>query len=241
MAKVLALIPARAGSKGVPNKNVRPLGGHPLLAWSIAACRKSATIGRVIVSTDSPEYVSLTQKLGGEAPFLRPAEISGDRSTDYEFIVHALDWLLARGEEPDYIVHIRPTTPLRDPALIDDAVHAFMGASHATALRSVHEMPESAYKTFEIAPGGQLKRVGSDSTALDAANNARQQFPSTYVANGYVDVLSTAFIRKAGLIHGDHVMPFVTPPVVEVDSEEDFAHLEFQLAKAPEIARKLFD
>ncbi len=240
MARILALIPARAGSKGVPNKNVRLLGGYPLLAWTVAACRKSATIDRVIVSTDSPDYATLAQKLGAEAPFLRPAEISGDRSTDYVFIVHALDWLAARGEEPDYVVHMRPTTPLRDPHLIDEAVRAFMRAPHATALRSVHEMPESAYKTFEIARGGQLKPIGCDSTALDSANNARQQFPITYQANGYVDVLSTSFIRKTGLMHGDHVIPFVTPPAVEVDTEEDFAHLEFQMARASEITHQLF-
>lgn len=241
MVKVLALIPARGGSKGVPHKNVRSLGGYPLLAWSIAACRKSAMIDRVIISTDSLEYAALAQKLGAEAPFLRPAEISSDHSTDYDFIVHALDWLAARGEEPDYVVHMRPTTPLRDPRLVDEAVRVFLNTAKATALRSVQEMPESAYKTFEIAQGGQLMRLGSESTALDAANIARQQFPKTYQANGYVDVLSTSFIRKAGLIHGDHVLPFMTPTVVEVDAEEDFAYLEFQLAQAPEISQKLFD
>lgn len=241
MAKVVALIPARAGSKGVPNKNVRLLGGHSLLAWSIAACLKSSSIDRVIVSTDSAEYAELAQKLGAEAPFLRPAAISGDRSTDYDFIVHALDWLAAEKGEPDYLVHIRPTTPLRDPQLIDDAVAAFIAAPNATALRSVQKMPESAYKTFEIAEGGQLKRLGVDNTDLDSANNARQQFPDTYQANGYVDVLSTVFIRKAKLIHGDHVMPFITPTVVEVDTEDDFAHLEFQLTQMPNILQKLFN
>jgi N-acylneuraminate cytidylyltransferase len=241
MAKVVALIPARAGSKGVPNKNVRLFGGHSLLAWSIAACLKSSSIDRVIVSTDSAEYAELAQKLGAEAPFLRPAAISGDRSTDYDFIVHALDWLAAEKGEPDYLVHIRPTTPLRDPQLIDDAVAAFIAAPNATALRSVHEMPESAYKTFEIAAGGQLTRRGADNTELDSANNARQQFPDTYQANGYVDVLSTVFIRKAKLIHGDCVMPFITPTVVEVDTEDDFAHLEFQLTQMPNILQKLFN
>lgn len=241
MAKVVALIPARAGSKGVPNKNVRLLGGHSLLEWSIAACLKSTTIDRVIVSTDSVEYAALAQKLGAEAPFLRPAAISGDRSTDYDFIVHALDWLAAEKGEPDYLVHIRPTTPLRDPRLIDDAVKAFLAVPYATALRSVQEMSESAYKTFEMAAGGQLKRLGADNTELDSANNARQQFPITYQANGYVDVLSTAFIRKAGLIHGDHVIPFVTPAVVEVDTEDDFAYLEFQLTQMPGILQKLFN
>lgn len=241
MAKIVALIPARAGSKGVPNKNVRLLGGHSLLAWSIAACLKSSTIDRVIVSTDSTEYAALAKKLGAEAPFLRPAAISGDRSTDYDFIVHALDWLAAEKGEPDYLVHIRPTTPLRDPKLIDDAVAAFIAAPNATALRSVQEMSESAYKTFEMAAGGQLKRLGADNTDLDSANNARQQFPDTYQANGYVDVLSTAFIRKAQLIHGDHVIPFVTPNVVEVDTEDDFAYLEFQLSQTPSILQKLFN
>ncbi|MDD5389729.1 MAG: acylneuraminate cytidylyltransferase family protein [Gallionellaceae bacterium] len=241
MARIVALIPARAGSKGVPNKNIRGLAGHSLLAWTIAACKKASSVERVIVSTDSPEYADLAQRLGAEAPFLRPAEISGDRSTDYEFIVHALDWLAEHGDTPEFVVHMRPTTPLREPRLIDVAVRAFMATPEATALRSVHEMPESAYKSFEIAAGGHLKRLGSDSTALDAANNARQQFPVTYQANGYVDVLSTAFIRRAGLIHGDRVMPFITPPVVEVDTEEDFAHLEFLAARYPQIISQLFE
>ena len=240
MTQVIALIPARAGSKGVPNKNIRRLGGHSLLAWSIAACLKSKTIDRVIVSTDSKEYAQLAQDLGAEAPFLRPPEISGDRSTDYDFVVHALDWLAKEGYEPDFLVHIRPTTPFRDPSLIDAAVEAFVNASQGTALRSVHEMSESAYKTFEIAASGKLKRLGSDDTALDSANNARQQFPNTYVANGYVDVLSSEFVRKTGLLHGDHVLPFITPPVVEVDTEDDFVHLEYQLAHAPIIASKIF-
>lgn len=241
MTKIVALIPARAGSKGVPHKNIKLLGGHALLAWSIAACLRSTTIDRVIVSTDSAEYAALSRELGAEAPFLRPEAISGDRSTDYDFIVHALDWLAAESGEPEYIVHIRPTTPLRDPQLIDDAVKAFIAAPQATALRSVHEMSESAYKTFEVAEGGELKRLGADNTELDAANNARQQFPSTYQANGYVDVLSSAFIRKSGLMHGNHVLPFVTPSVVEVDTLDDFEHLEFQITRMPGVAQKLFN
>ena len=83
MAKVVALIPARAGSKGVPHKNIRPIGGHALIEWSIAACKKSKRIDRVIVSTDSVEYQSLCRNFGAEVPFLRPVEISGDGSTDY--------------------------------------------------------------------------------------------------------------------------------------------------------------
>lgn len=241
MGKVIALIPARAGSKGVPNKNIRMLGDHALIEWSIAACRKAKLIDRVIVSTDSSDYGEMCRGFGAEVPFLRPMAISGDRSTDYEFVVHALDWFAANGGEPEHIVHIRPTTPFRSPRLIDEAITVFRASSTATALRSVHEMSESAYKTFEVSEGGRLKRVGTDSTALDSANNARQQFPKTYVANGYVDVLSTAFIRKQGLLHGDQVLPFITPLVAEVDTEDDFAYLEFQLTRAPLLGTQVFD
>jgi len=240
MSKIMALIPARAGSKGVPDKNIRMLGGHPLIEWSIAACRQSAMIDRVVVSTDSQGYADMCMRFGAEVPFLRPAEISGDRSTDYEFVLHALEWFSARGEEPEYIVHIRPTTPFRSPQVIDAAINSFLHSSGASALRSVHEMPESAYKTFEVVDGRVLKKVGSDSTALDSANNARQQFPSTYSANGYVDVLSRDFIRNCGLLHGDRVMPFITPMVAEVDTEDDFAFLEYQLARDPVVLARLF-
>lgn len=240
MPSIFALIPARSGSKGVPHKNIKPLGNYPLIEWSIAACKMAASINRIIVSTDSEEYAQISQKMGAEVPFLRPAEISGDRSTDYDFIKHALDWFSQNDVEPDYIVHIRPTTPFRDPALIDQAVAAFISHPQATALRSVHPMSESAYKTFEIAPGGQLKQVASDSTELDAANNARQQFPMTYIANGYVDVLSTAFIRKMQLIHGNYVLPFITPVVNEVDTEDDFSMLEIELQHQPEFSNRLF-
>jgi CMP-N,N'-diacetyllegionaminic acid synthase len=239
--KTIALIPARAGSKGVLNKNIRSLAGHPLVEWSIAACLRARTIDRVVVSTDSTQYAAMCRVMGAEVPFIRPSEISCDRSTDIEFIAHALDWFANDGGEPDLIVHIRPTTPYRDPALIDQAVAAFQVATDATALRSVHEMSESAYKTFEINAKGCLQGVGSDNTELDAANNARQQFPVTFSANGYVDVLSTVFIRQTGLLHGNAVMPFVTPRVTEVDCEDDFAFLEYEIARDPLLLRQLFD
>ncbi len=240
MPTIFALIPARAGSKGVPHKNIRKLGEHPLIEWSIAACNKATSISRTIVSTDSMEYAQISKAMGAEVPFLRPTEFSGDRSTDYDFIKHALDWFAVNDYEPDYIVHIRPTTPYRASKIIDCAVETFISNPNATSLRSVHPMSESAYKTFEISPGGQLKLIASDSTALDTANNARQDFPLTYVANGYVDVLSTRFIRKAQLIHGNHVIPFITPVVREVDTEDDFAYLELELNKNPEFATRIF-
>ena len=240
MPSIVALIPARSGSKGVTHKNIRMLSNYPLIQWSIAACNASVSINRTIVSTDSEEYAQLSRKMGAEVPFLRPAEIAGDRSIDYEFIKHSLDWLACNGGEPEFIAHIRPTTPFRDPKVIDQAVATFINHQQATSLRSVHPMSESAYKTFEIASGGQLKRLASNSTELDIANNARQQFPVTYIANGYVDVLSTSFIRKFQLIHGSYVLPFVTPLVNEVDTEDDFCRLEMELQNHPELATRIF-
>ncbi len=241
MADIVALIPARAGSKGVPDKNVRKIGDYPLIDWTIAACLRSRLIERTIVSTDSEAYADMARKAGAEAPFLRPAEISGDTSTDYQFIVHALDWLEDHGQEPKYIVHMRPTTPLRDPSLVDQAITEFTDGGDATALRSVQEMAESAYKTFEISARGHLATVGGSGLAgIDSANEARQQFPKTYYPNGYVDVLSSAYIRQAGRIHGERVIPFITPTTIEVDCQDDFDLLDWRLSRSPEIMTKLF-
>ncbi len=238
--RVSALIPARSGSKGVPDKNIRPLGNYPLLAWTIAACRKAALIDRVIVSTDSQSYAQTAKTWGAEVPFLRPAELAQDSSPDYEFISHAIRSLAQTGDRPDLVVHMRPTTPLRDPSIIDDAIRAFQRAEGNTALRSVHEMSESAYKSFEITATGLLTRLGQASTSLDQANNPRQSFPKTYIANGYVDVLSVDFIERSGVIHGDKVMPFVTPEAVEVDTSEDFQYLEFLVSRCPTYVTRLF-
>lgn len=241
MNSIVALIPARSGSKGVPHKNIRPLGGHPLIEWSIAACLAANLIGRVIVSTDSEEYAELSVKFGAEVPFLRPSKLSQDDSTDFDFIKHALDWLLVNGAEPKYIVHIRPTTPFRLPDMINKAIEMFTRNFQATALRSVHKMSESAYKTFEIASSGQLKAIFAKHTCLDISNNARQSFPETYVANGYVDVLSTDFIRNANLIHGDFVLPFITEEMREIDTEDDFYNCEIELQKKPELLARIFN
>lgn len=240
MAKVVALIPARSGSKGVPGKNIRELGGHPLIEWSIAACLKSTLIERTIISTDSEQYAELARRMGADVPFIRPAEISGDNSRDFEFIDHAISWLEINDSLPKYIVHIRPTTPLRDPRLIDQAINKFMNTPSSTALRSIHQMPESAYKTFEISQDGLLKRVGSESMELDIANDSRQSFPVTYVANGYIDVLSVEFIRRTGLIHGNRVEPYLTPITDEIDTEDDYSRLVYSLERSPEIMGALF-
>lgn len=233
---VCALIGARSGSRGVPGKNIRPLAGHPLLAYSVRAAIL-AGIDRVFVSTDSTEYADIANKY--EAVYvMRPLSISGDASTDYEFISHALN--LMADKQPDLIVHLRPTTPFRSPAMIESAIEALAENGWASALRSVEKMTESAYKCFEI-DAHKLRPVGSDSFELDGANRARQLFPPTYYPNGYVDVLRPSFIRASGLIHGDKVMPFITELTIEIDCEADFERAEQYVVAHPEIVKRLFE
>ena len=211
-----------------------------MLEWTIEACLKCGSFDRVIVSTDSREYASLAEGLGAEVPFLRPKAISADTSTDLEFVVHALQQMREEGGIPSLIAHMRPTTPFRDPELIAEAVQLFKDSSGVTALRSVHPMSESAYKTFELDDSDLLRAVGSRSRQLDDANEARQTFPRTYHANGYVDILSVGTITSRGELHGDRVMAFVTPPTTEVDTQQDVDYLEFQLARDPAIAERVF-
>ena len=240
MTNVVAVIPARAGSKGVVDKNIKLLAGHPLIAYSIAVARLAIGIDRIIVSTNSEVYAGIARKYGAEVPFLRPDDISGDTSTDYDFVRHILDWMLSNeGNMPKYLVHLRPTTPLREKNYIDAAINYIKKTDSATALRSVHEMSESAYKTFEIE-GDYLKSIGSNSFDLDAFNDPRQRFEKTYQANGYVDVIKTAYVIQNNKLHGDHVIAFVTPRVAEVDTVDDFDYLEYLVAKDPMIVNKLF-
>ena len=241
MSNILAIIPARSGSKGVPNKNIRKLKGHSLLDWSISACKKSKLIDEIFVSTDSKEYQKIAIELGAHAPFLRPKEISTDTSTDYEMLVHFLDWLESNKVYPDLIVHIRPTTPLRNPEIIDDAIRQFLKNPNKTALRSVHVMSESSYKTFEISESGYLMPIFSTERGLDEVNKPRQLFPKTYIANGYVDVLSPELILNTSFIHGDKVIPFQTPLTVEVDCEDDLKYLNHLIEEDFTIMKKLFE
>lgn len=241
MENVVAVIPARSGSKGIVNKNIKLLAGYPLIAYSIKAAQLANSIGRIITSTDSKDYANLAREYGSEVPFLRPSEISCDNSTDYDFVSHLLQWMLKNeGKLPEYLVHLRPTTPLREVNIIDAAIAYIKQSKEATSLRSVHEMSESAYKTFEIQ-GDRLKPIGSNSFDLDEFNDPRQRFNKTYQANGYVDVIKTAYVLENNKLHGDHVIAFVTPHVVEVDMPDDFNYLEYLAAKEHSTVNALFE
>jgi CMP-N,N'-diacetyllegionaminic acid synthase len=235
--KVFALVTARSGSKGLPDKNIKHIGGHSLLDWSIKSSLKTQTISNVYLSTDSEEYANIGKEYGALTPFLRPKELATDTSNDLDVIKHFLSVI---DEKPDALVHIRPTTPLRDPSILDKAIKVFLSKKgEITSLRSVHEMSESAYKSFEVNDKGFLSTIGSIESG-DKANLPRQAFPKTYVANGYVDVLDPNYILRESKIHGDKILAFQTPVVTEVDSIEDLEYLEWQITKQPQLLKTVF-
>ena len=235
--KVFALVTARSGSKGVPDKNIKHIGGHSLLDWSIKSSLKAQSISRVYLSTDSEDYANIGKECGALVPFLRPKALASDISNDLDVIKH---FLSAIDEKPDVLVHIRPTTPLRDPSTLDKAIEMFFSKKdELTSLRSVHEMSESAYKSFEVNDKGFLSTIGSIESG-DKANLPRQAFPKTYAANGYADVLDPNYILRENKLHGDKILAFQTPVVTEVDSFEDLEYLEWQITKLPQLLKTVF-
>ena len=228
--KIVSIIPARAGSKGLPDKNIKSLGGHPLLAWSIRASSKSMYIESTYISTDSNEYAEIGVKYGAIAPYIRPDNLASDSSTDYDFVSHFLNYLKKNESLPDLLIHLRPTTPFRDPSLIDQAIEdAMRNSEKITALRSVQEMAETAYKSFEFKSDKFLVRTFTKSEELDSANAARQSLPPTFQANGYVDVLFPSKILETKKLHGNQVLGFRTPSVIEIDTAEEFKLCEASL------------
>ena len=226
---VTALIPARGGSKGVPRKNIKELGGFPLIAYSIAVANLSKIIGRIIISTDDEEIAAQAKHFGGEIPFMRPAELATDTSTDMDFVRHAMDWLQQNeGSIPEYFVHLRPTTPLRETALVDEAISKFISIGDYSSLRSAHPAPESPYKWFQLNGQSEFTSLISG-LSNDELNGDRKKYPKAYIPDGYVDILKTeTIIRTAGL-YGDHMMAYISPVCTEVDTQEEFSFLEYEI------------
>ncbi|MBN2421606.1 acylneuraminate cytidylyltransferase family protein [Candidatus Woesearchaeota archaeon] len=226
--KILALIPARSGSKGITDKNIINLGGHPLIAYSVVAAKLSKFINRIIVSTDSEEYAKIAEKYGAEVPFLRPVDISGDYSTDREWVMHALDFLKENENYvPNLIVHLRPTTPLRDFRLIDKAIEEMITDKKATSLRSSHILKETPYKLFKKA-GGYYDFFCKQEFKEDEEyhNYPRQKFPVTFKPNGYIDIIKPETIKRTNMLHGKFIHAFITDKTADLDIIEDLKYAE---------------
>jgi N-acylneuraminate cytidylyltransferase len=221
-----ALIPARSGSKGIKDKNLQKIHGHSLLAWSIAVARSCPSIARVIVSTDSPRYADEARAYGADVPFIRPESLALDDTTDFQVFEHFVDWTQEHCRaSPHTLVHLRPTTPLRDPEVLARGARlADHLRTEVTSIRSVHEASETPYKWFRIDDEGFLTTMDGD-RSIDQSNVGRQAFPSVYVPNGYVDFVFVNTIRELGVLHGGQAYPYITPRIDEVDTEEDLTRL----------------
>lgn len=227
--KILALIPARGGSKSIPKKNIIDLGGFPLIAYSIAAAKLSQYISRIIVSTDSEEIAEVARQYGAEVPFMRPAEFATDTAVDFDVVKHALEWLKEHErQEPEYIVFLRPTTPLRDPALVDQAIEDLLSHPEATCLRSGHEIRESPHKLFG-KEGDYFVGLFPQDTRPEYYNLPRQSFPPVYQPDGYIDIWKRKTLGEEGRLHGEKILACIVSDVGELDNPQDLEFIRFRL------------
>jgi len=227
MADIVAIIPARSGSKSLIDKNIKDLSGHPLIAYSIAAAKLSEKIDKVIVSTNSQEYAKIAKQYGAEVPFIRPDEFSTDTATDKDFLVHAMNWLEKNeGSTAEYWVHLRPTTPLRDVEVVDNAIDEIMQDKSATSLRSGHKAPESPLKWFV-----KDNRYFEGLMSGEDYNLPKEAFKQVYIPDGFVDIVKFSFVMNNKEIHGDKMIGFQSPVCTEVDSLEEFEYIQYQLDK----------
>jgi len=224
---VLAIVPARGGSKGVPRKNLRLVGGHPLIAWSIAAGFAASRVDRVLVTTDDPEIRDTARAYGAETPFLRPAELAQDDTTDLPVFEHALAWLAEHeGYEPSLVVHLRPTSPLRLTADIDRAVVLIDdGGGEADSVRGVCKPFQNPFKMWRIGESGFLEPL----IPLDLPepyNQPHQRLPAVYWQAGYIDVTRARTIQELRSMTGRRIRPLhlSKDSWVDIDTE---ANLEF--------------
>lgn len=223
---IYAIIPARSGSKGVKNKNIRCINGYPLMAYSIAAARLCPQISRIIVSTDSEYYAEIARYYGAEVPFLRPEAFAADTSPDIEFVEHAIGWFYEHeGLVPGYLVHLRPTYPIRNVKVVSEAISQLTGDPEATSLRSAYPADFAPYKWFTKGADGYFQCLFEGMTP-DEANQARQGFPQVYIPDGYVDVLRVPFIIKKDRLHGDKVKAFIVSSGTDVDTPREMKAVE---------------
>lgn len=228
---VLALIPARGGSKSVPRKNIIPLHGKPMIAWAIEHALASRHISRTIVTTDDAEIAAIAAAYGAEVPFLRPAELATDLSPDVDFYRHALEWLRANEQYvPDMVVSLRPTPPSRRTATIDKAIEMFAAHSEADSLRSVHLAAESPFKMWVIGADGLMVPVAPISGMREPYNQPRQTLPLVYWQDGYIDITRPRVVLEKNSTTGDTILPFmIDEPAVDIDYPEAIAAAESQL------------
>ena len=229
MTETLAIIPARGGSKGIPRKNIRNFAGWPLIAWSIAAAKQPKSVTRVIVSTDDEEIAAVARQFGAETPFLRPAEFAQDKTTDFPVFEHALKWLAEHeGYQPDIVVQLRPTSPIRPRGLVDDSVKILLAHPDADSVRGVVSAGQNPHKMWRLTDENSPMINLLDVDGIEEPYNApRQILPSVYWQTGHIDAIRTTTILN-GSMSGKIIYPLVIDPrfTVDIDNLQDWARYE---------------
>ena len=224
MIRILCIIPARSGSKGLPHKNIKDYRGKPLLAWSIEQAQLCRYDMKIVVSTDSKEYADIAMKYGAEAPFLRPLEISGDLSTDYECMKHSVEWLKQNQQYyPDIVLQLRPTSPLRNVEDINNAIGLFLeNRENYDSLLSVIEFEKSPYKMYNVKENTLMPLFKKVNDIDEPYNQCRQILPKCYLHNGYIDIFNTSILERE-TISGEKIYPYVMNKEedLDIDTNDD--------------------
>src|SRR5258706_927893 len=230
MAEVIALIPARGGSKGIPRKNIRLFAGYPLIAWSVAAAKQSELVTRIIVSTDDEEIAAVAREYGAETPFLRPLELAQDRSTDLPVFEHALKWIEdVESYRRDVIVQLRPTSPIRPRSMVDDAIRILADHSKADCVRGVVPAAQNPFKMWRFEDEGKpLKPLLELGGIPEPYNAPRQALPPVYGQTGHIDAIRVSTIAQKHSLTGDVIYPLVIDPryTIDIDTLSDWAKYE---------------
>lgn len=240
LPRVLALVPARGGSKSFPGKNVMPLKGKPMIAYSIQAAIESARIDRVVVTTDCPEIATISREHGAETPFLRPAELARDDSLDIEYLRHALEWL-AENENyhPALVAILRPTEPIRRSSTIDQAIDTLVDHPEADSLRSVRVATETPFKMWYKDASGFLSPTTLLSGTSEPYNQPRQSLPPVYWQDGYLDIARAETILRKNSATGDTILSFlIEEETVNIDYADEFEEAERALENPSASAAK---
>ena len=213
---VLAIIPARGGSKELPQKNILPLAGKPLIVWSIEAANRSKYIDRCIVSTDDKAIADSSKKNGSEVPFMRPSALATDVANSNDVILHALDKL---GETYDIVMVLQPTSPLRKSKDIDQALE-LMQDNNVPAVVSVCISNKPPQWHFTLEADGKLKPVYPSKFIF----SNRQEYLPTYVPNGALYIAKTDYFISKNTFYTDSTLGYIMPPErsVDIDSRMDF-------------------
>ncbi|OGR98260.1 MAG: hypothetical protein A2V88_08115 [Elusimicrobia bacterium RBG_16_66_12] len=226
--KILGLIPARGGSKGIPGKNIKPLGGRPLIGWTLDSARQSGVVDRLLVSTDSAEIAAVAAALGTPVPWLRPAELARDESPSIDFVLHALDRLAQEGYAPDAVLLLQPTSPFRSAGSIRKAAELY-AKEGVQSLISVSPVRHHPYKSYFREPDGRLKRVIPDAPKTIR----RQDLPPVYAADGSIYLDSVARLREGRAFLFPDTLSWLSPEgeSLDLDTPQDWAVAEALAAR----------